>query len=135
MAPSNNVPATWRSRLSSHATHHGRDARRTWLSRTSGLSLRCPFAARARCVVHRASASLVLLTSPAATVYTAPAAVVEFIAPALAMLHSSLVQAMYAAREHPSADVLHALLIYEDHVNTILRWSRLVVLLRRCHVQ
>ena len=34
-----------------------------------------------------------------------------------------------------TVDVLQTLVIFEDCVNAILRWTRQVVFLRRCHVQ
>ena len=52
----------------------------------------------------------------------------------------SPVQAMYAAggsvvENILIVDVLHTLFIFEGCVSAILRWTRLVVFLRRCHVQ
>ena len=87
------------------------------------------------CGGHRASASLVLLVSQQQQHTPRP-----LLLSTSSMSHVSPVQAMYAARRSvveniPSVGVLHRLLIYVGYVNAILRWARLVVFLRRCHVQ
>ena len=70
--------------------------------------------------------------SPSLAVCVAATSCGVHIAPALAMSHLSPVQAMYAARGSvvgniPSIGVQHTLLIYEGHVNAIMRGAHQVI--------